>query len=805
MGHSSKKKPGRRQSQPKDHHSLDDDSEILTEEITAFSALSLFEVSGLYMLAHVYVLLHSTASKKRIGPRSHYDYADCAEASETLSVPYLKRIAKLFLNRLLIRIKLRLHPKDTGYEDSDVSAFLSVRCLQGYPYKCPKLQILPEKGLTKNDADNLFSLLYDQANSNAREGRVMINNLVEAAQEFLSEIIPQGQSHGSIFLDFSGYGIEENSKAYDSLTHTLVKESEDETKSNDLSSTESDENGIIGDIKGEYAEDDLSAIDNDGMNSYSESSLHESAAQVQSTLNKEMDLLLAHLLRIVCAPNGALADALPDITSEVLNLGILSQDVRDVATQPSSSFDKTFDCVFGKHRSSSKISGFWNTCSDFRSQSSSVPNSRYLSDFEELKELGHGGFGRVVLCKNKLDGWQYAVKKIRLEDKTLPVDDRILREVEVLSQLQHRHVVRYYQAWYEAGDFGNPVNTSDSTDEEYANNRTPDFIDEEYSNNLPPENENKLESTYLYIQMEYCPRTLGKMFDSYNHLDKKLALHLFRQIVEGLVYIHGQGVIHRDLTPNNIFLDARNNIKIGDFGCAKFLRSEQLDQDVNGTNQIGTYFYKAPEIEQGLPKIDEKADMYSLGVVFFELWHPFATAMERHVVLSDLKLKGELPSNWVTQFPEQASLLLHLMSQSPSDRPSATELLNHFFPALVAFEMFDRIEVYFCGNLGTEVLLLLGDFYLLSLTIGRLKSVKDDTSSIIFTDADTVNRDLVVDIVREVYKQHCAKHMDTIPMRILDDYPQEIRNTAKLLSPGGDMIERCHELRIPFAIWIIKN
>lgn len=81
--------------------------------------------------------------------------------------------------------------------------------------------------------------------------------------------------------------------------------------------------------------------------------------------------------------------------------------------------------------------------------------------------------------------------------------------------------------------------------------------------------------------------------------------------------------------------------------------------------------------------------MYSLGVVFFELWHPFETAMERHVVLSDLKLKGELPSSWVTQFPEQASLLRQLMSPSPSDRPSATELLKHSFPPRMEFEMLD--------------------------------------------------------------------------------------------------------------------
>jgi len=63
------------------------------------------------------------------------------------------------------------------------------------------------------------------------------------------------------------------------------------------------------------------------------------------------------------------------------------------------------------------------------------------------------------------------------------------------------------------------------------------------------------------------------VFESYNHFDKELAWHLFRQIVEGLAHIHGQGIIHRDLTPNNIFFDARNDIKIGDFGLGKILNS----------------------------------------------------------------------------------------------------------------------------------------------------------------------------------------------------------------------------------------
>lgn len=72
--------------------------------------------------------------------------------------------------------------------------------------------------------------------------------------------------------------------------------------------------------------------------------------------------------------------------------------------------------------------------------------------------------------------------------------------------------------------------------------------------------------------------------------------------------------------------------------------------------------------------------MFSLGVVFFELWHPFSTAMERHVVLSDLKQKGGLPLAWVAKYPEQSSLLRRLMSPSPSERPSATELLQNALP-----------------------------------------------------------------------------------------------------------------------------
>ncbi|XP_052733994.1 eIF-2-alpha kinase GCN2 isoform X3 [Vigna angularis] len=795
-----------------------------------------------------------------------------------------------------IVIKLRPYSKDMGYEDLDVSAALVVRCLPGYPFKCPKLQITQEKGLSEADTDKLLSLLHDQATLNAREGRVMIYNLVEAAQEFLSGIEPIGISndskllHSTVesneemftkdktslskkgsfvygFIDlFSGYGetwswgfgmdetarkssslplsnldgskqrFEAHEKKFNSKEMPLVMQEhpaelgtveeviEDSKSSLSLtsSSTSSEEDFVGNDNEGEkeyFIVDKYTTEDNDGINeSESPKALpSDFLPHHQPSQTIEKDILMVHMLRLVCASNGSLADCLPQVVTELYNIGIISDSARDMASKSPSIFNKTFDRVFHKHLASSRISQFWNP--DLGGSNTISHTSRYLNDFEELRPLGHGGFGHVVLCKNKLDGRQYAVKRIRLKDKSMP--DRILREVATLSRLQHQHVVRYYQAWFETG-------VSDSSGDSGWGSKT--TLSSTFSFTAATSNdvfghEKQLESTYLYIQMEYCPRTLRQKFESYDHFDKELAWHFFRQIVEGLAHIHAQGIIHRDLTPNNIFFDARNDIKIGDFGLAKFLKLEQLDQDVghtadatgvsiDGTGQVGTYFYTAPEIEQGWPKIDEKADMYSLGVVFFELWHPFGTAMERHVVLSDLKQKGEVPPIWIAEFPEQESLLRQLMSPAPSDRPSATELLQNAFPQRMESELLDDILRTMQKSEDTsiydKILNAIFDEEMLSTKhvrqVGRLGSVGDSSSSIQYTEFETEVRDYVVDMSREIFRQHCAKHLEISTMRLLEDCPQfNSRNAVKLLTYGGDMLELCHELRFPFVNWIISN
>ncbi|PQQ18675.1 eIF-2-alpha kinase GCN2 [Prunus yedoensis var. nudiflora] len=137
------------------------------------------------------------------------------------------------------------------------------------------------------------------------------------------------------------------------------------------------------------------------------------------------------------------------------------------------------------------------------------------------------------------------------------------------------------------------------------------------------------------------------------------------------------------------------------------------------------------------------------------------------------------------------------MSPSPSDRPSATELLKHAFPPRMESELLDNIlrtmQTSEDRSVYDKVLNAIFD-EMLSMKDqqhhdGRLGSVSD-ISAIQYADLHTEARDYVVDITREVFRQHCANTS---------------KNTVKLLTHGGDMLELCHELRLPFVSWVISS
>ena len=223
---------------------------------------------------------------------------------------------------------------------------------------------------------------------------------------------------------------------------------------------------------------------------------------------------------------------------------------------------------------------------------------------------------------------------------------------------------------------------------------------------------------YLYLCTGYCEQTLRDcLMETSTKLDATVIWRRFRQILEGLAYIHEHDIIHRDLKPTNIFIDANDEIRIGDFGLATFNTQDTSNSNDNNnlqvnnltsynllelTSGIGTILYISPE--QSRPMLltkpckldnnndninnntlnssasmnnspyDAKVDMYALGIIFFEMWYPFSTAHERVKVIKDLR-HGIFPLDFKESHSRQVQIIEWLLKENPNDRPSAMELL----------------------------------------------------------------------------------------------------------------------------------
>lgn len=192
----------------------------------------------------------------------------------------------------------------------------------------------------------------------------------------------------------------------------------------------------------------------------------------------------------------------------------------------------------------------------------------------------------------------------------------------------------------------------------------------------------------LYIQMEFCrPETLRHVISNGIQERNAEGFRLFRQILQGLSHIHAASIVHRDLKPENIFIDSTGDVRIGDFGLARLGNYQHAlprdarysDQQGSFTTDVGTSVYIAPEVKaSGHGKYNEKADMYSLGVIFLEMNVTCSTIMEKIQMLAALQKEDpEMPpALQTTEKKVQADLILGLLQQEPSLRPSSTQLLE---------------------------------------------------------------------------------------------------------------------------------
>ena len=262
--------------------------------------------------------------------------------------------------------------------------------------------------------------------------------------------------------------------------------------------------------------------------------------------------------------------------------------------------------------------------------------NQVISDRYEIKEIiGVGGMAKVYKAYDRVDDRIVAVKI--LKDEYLASEEyrvRFKNESRAISLLNHINVVKVYDVC-----FGDDLQ---------------------------------------YIVMEHVEGiTLKEFIEKQKVLDWKEALIIVVQILRALQHAHDKGVIHRDIKPQNILLLSNATIKVTDFGIASFKRGNLSSPE--DTEAIGSVHYVSPEQAIG-DYTDEKSDIYSVGVVLYEMLTgkmPFESEYEENVALMQLQNEAVRPTEINPSIPvglEQ--ITLRAMQKNAMDRyQSASEFL----------------------------------------------------------------------------------------------------------------------------------
>ena len=198
-----------------------------------------------------------------------------------------------------------------------------------------------------------------------------------------------------------------------------------------------------------------------------------------------------------------------------------------------------------------------------------------VEGYKLIKKLGEGGMSEVFLADELATGAQHVLKMLPIaaegDENGGEMMDRFLQEFALVSQIDHPNVARIHHQGFS--------------------------------------------EHHAYIAMEYFPG--GDLRELIARgIAANVAVAILLQVAGALTAVHAQGIVHRDMKPDNVMIRSDGSLGLADFGIAK-----QLESGINRTKHgevFGTPYYLAPEQALGLP-VDQRIDIYSLGVLFFEM------------------------------------------------------------------------------------------------------------------------------------------------------------------------------------------
>ena len=262
-----------------------------------------------------------------------------------------------------------------------------------------------------------------------------------------------------------------------------------------------------------------------------------------------------------------------------------------------------------------------------------------IETYKRIRLLGQGNYGQAYLIQSTLSNIEYVCKDIDIGIPSKETENA-LQEVKILKKCKHPNIIAFKEAFITKQPFR-------------ALHLVTEYAD---SGDLQQKIESQKKKNEIFSESQI--------------------INWLIQICLALKYIHELKIIHRDIKPSNIFLTKDDLIKVGDFGISKALKKGQT-----GTNTaVGTPLYMPPEVIDS-EKYDYKADIWSLGITFFQIMTftlPFDGNNQMGLFNNIIEFKKKHSfNNIATLYSEELiKIVTKMFSKNPNDRPTIDEILN---------------------------------------------------------------------------------------------------------------------------------